>query len=406
MDTQNRKTNTHSLPSSGLPAIYEAGYKRARAANAALAERYVRQTTVGDAAADAVMDELAPRTTGEVNRLIFGMMHQDEGQRRAAPRVVRDFFQQVEQSPAWFDPKALVSGCRAFHSNPTVFMQAFVVATLRNASTPIAKSFHASGRVMGGFGLRRIRQNTRHFIEIMLPHALERQADGWKLSVRIRLVHARLRRLIRDESDWDEQVYGVPLSAAHLALAASNFSATTARFANMLGAKLGTEERDAFMQVWRHSSWLMGVPENLLFGGDYDATAEFSEVGHSCEPPPDDESRAVAKAVVEALPLIAGKDPNVHDAFITHAWRVARALLGKELADGLEIPQFQTFGVLTRTRALNGALERIGRLSPALGKKLYGAAGGAFAFLLEASMLQELGYRLPDHLDTDRSIPW
>ena len=60
----------------------------------------------------------------------------------------------------------------------------------------------------------------------MLPDALKRQGDGWKLSVRIRLVHARVRRLIRTSGDWDEAVYGAPLSAAHLALASANFSAT------------------------------------------------------------------------------------------------------------------------------------------------------------------------------------
>ena len=110
---------------------------------------------------------------------------------------------------------------------------------------------------MSGFGPRRVRQNTRHFIEIMLPGALDRQGDGWKLSVRIRLVHAQLRRLIRDQGNWDEEVYGTPLSAAHMALASANFSATTLR----LGAEMDEEMRYGYMHAWRYASWLIGTPE-------------------------------------------------------------------------------------------------------------------------------------------------
>lgn len=390
-------------PPPQYPRVYEDGYERVRTVNAALADEYVRHTTVSDLAADAVMDELASLTIGDVNLLINDLMHQDKSAQRNAPAVVRDFFRQLEEVPQWFDPAALTTGCRAFHSNPNLFLQAFVVATLRNASTLIAKSFYASGRVMGRFGLRRIRQNTRHLIEIMLPGALERQGDGWKLSVRIRLVHARLRRLIRDESDWDESVHGVPLSTAHISLAAANFSATTLRYAELLGVKLAAEYRDGYMQVWRHASWLIGVPEHLLFEGDYRRTAEFAKVGHLCEPPPDDESRAIAQALVEAMPLIAKKEGDAHDAFVRQVSRCARALLGREFADGLGIPRLWTFGLLPSAHAVHRSGALVRRLSPALAAKLRGAN---FAFLLEASMLDDLGYRLPNHLDTDRSVPW
>jgi len=195
------------------PSVYRRGYERARVNDPDLAEQYIRQTTVSDEPADAVMDALAPFDAGEVNRLVRAAM---EGGGGTVPATLRDFFREAERTPAWFDPQALRPGYDAFHEQSNLFIPAFVVGTLRNASTLIAKSFYASGRVMGAFGLRRIRQNTRHFIEIMLPNALDREGDGWKLSVRIRLVHARLRRLIRDSGAWDESVYGVPLSRAHI----------------------------------------------------------------------------------------------------------------------------------------------------------------------------------------------
>ena len=390
--------------SSGVPSAYRESFERARAVNPDLAEQYIRLTTASDEPADAVMDALARFDTAEVNRLVrVGM---DEGWKETELAALRDFFREAERVPAWFDPRALRPGYEAFHEQSELFIPAFVVATLRNASTLIAKSFYASGRVMGGFGLRRIRQNTRHFIEIMLPNALDRHGDGWKLSVRIRLVHARLRRLIRDTGAWDESVYGVPLSRAHMALASANFSATMLRYAEMMGADLDDGKRNGFMQAWRYASWLIGTPEHLLFEGDYDKTVEFGHIAHQCEPPPNDESRAIAKAVVEALPLIAQetrKDWNKHDAFVDHTYRVARALLGDNVADSLGFPAHRTAGLLAWMRMKQRTIKTSRGLLPGAAKRW---RGDNFAFLLEASMLEEPRYRLPDHLDTDESTPW
>ena len=367
-----------------IPSVYRDGYERARAVNPDLAEQYIRQTTMSDGPADAVMDALSGLDTGEVNRVVQTCMAGGGG----SPALC-DFFREAERTPAWFDPKALYPGYEAFHEQSDLFIPAFVVATLRNASTLIARSFYASGRVMGAFGLRRIRQNTRHFIEIMLPNALDLHGDGWKLSVRIRLVHARLRWLIRDTKAWDESVYGVPLSPAHMALASANFSATMLRYAGMLGASLDAEKRHGFMQAWRYASWLIGTPEHLLFEGDYDRTVEFGEVAHLCEPPPNDESRAIAKAVVEALPLIAQEnepDWSRHDAFVDHTYRVARALLGDGLADGLGFPAHRTAGLLAWMRMKQRTVKASRGLVPPVARRW---RGESFAFLLEASMLEE-----------------
>ena len=98
---------------------------------------------------------------------------------------MQEFFEKLEDQPAWFDPDAVLPGRRAFHEYSDLFIPAFFVVTLQNAATLIAKAFYTTGRVRTEHGLRRIRQNTRHFIEIMLPGAMRRHGDGWKLSVRI-----------------------------------------------------------------------------------------------------------------------------------------------------------------------------------------------------------------------------
>lgn len=116
----------------------------------------------------------------------------------------------------------------------------------------MSRLFHITGRVLGDYGPRRIRQSTRHFIEIMLPGSLGRQGDGWKMSVRSRLIHPQIRRLARESEAWDEAAYGVPVSVAHLGLASANFSATVLRLAEVLGASGLDADR---AQVPRPGAW-------------------------------------------------------------------------------------------------------------------------------------------------------
>lgn len=387
-----------------IPSVYQPGYAKARAANPDLAAKYLDQTGIGDPVADDVANALASCNQPTVHRFINAGMEQDAKTLADAPQPLRAFFSRIEVPPPWFDPASVRAGCRAFHAYSDLFITAFFAVTLENAATLMSKAFYVTGGVTTGQGPRRIRQHVRHFIEIMLPGALDRQGEGWKLSVRIRLVHAQIRRLIRASGEWDEAVYGAPLSAAHAALASANFSAIMLRHAARLGAHLDDEARAGFMQIWRYASWLIGTPEPLLFDGDEAKTAEFSRVAGLCEPPANDESVVIANTLVNALPLIPGlTNLAAQRSMLTHTYRVSRALLGHELADRLKFPRQRTAGLLTWLKWKRGARRMAHRVAPRMARKW---RGKNFVFLLDASMLDDLSYRLPDQLKADKASPW
>ena len=387
-----------------IPSAYRSGYEKARALNPELAAEYVEHTAVGDPEADDVVDALASFDQREAHRFIQAGMEQDSKALADAPLALREFFERIETPPPWFDPDSVHAGCRAFHEYSDLFIPAFFVVTLQNAATLISKAFYMTGRVKTTHGLRRIRQNTRHFIEIMLPGALERHGEGWKLSVRIRLVHAQVRRLLRATGNWDEAEFGVPLSAAHMALSSANFSATMLWQAERLGARPGAESRASFMRIWRYASWLIGSPEPLLFEGDESRTAELHRIATACEPPPGDESAVIANALVNAVPQVAGVvDPVEQRKMALHVFRVSRALLGNEVADRLRFPRQQTAGLLAWLRWKRGILGVAHRLAPRMAGHW---RGNNFAFLLDASMIPDLSYRLPDRLEAEKTSPW
>ena len=365
---------------------------------------YIRHTMLDDPFADAAVAELSSFGVAEANRFIRAGMDHDHRTLGTAPHALRDFFAELETPPRWWDPEASRLGCKAFHDYSDLFIAAFFVTTVQNAATLIAKAFYATGRVNSLFGPRRVRQNTRHFIEIMLPGALDRHGEGWKLSVRIRLVHAQVRRLIRASGQWDESVFGVPLSSAHMGVASANFSATMLRQATRLGAVMDRATRDSFMQIWRYTSWLIGTPESLLFEGDEEKTHELYRIARACEPPPGEESVVIARALLEALPKIAGKsDPEEAKAMQDQAYRVARALIGDELADQLQLPKARVRGILAMMRTTRRLVRVQHQLVPSVAMAW---RSSAFAFLLDAALLDDLSYRLPDHLKAEKATPW
>ena len=199
------------------PSAYVEGYRKARRHNHALADSYIRHTTIGDPALDSVMEEISSLPPHHLHRFIKAGIDQEKETLRAAPESLREFFENLEDPP-WFDYEAFRPGVRAFHLNTTKILVAFVTGVLiEGFATMIAKSFATTGRVLSPLtARRRLMQNNRHLLEVFFPGGLRRDGDGWKLSMRLRFVHARVRHLLANSDAWDTDAWGTPISAAHL----------------------------------------------------------------------------------------------------------------------------------------------------------------------------------------------
>ena len=389
-----------------IPSCYTPGYEKARALDPERASNYIAHTMIGDPEADAVIEQLVPFGQGKTMQFLRAAMDKrDENILRKAPPLVRDFFERMESPPDWLDFSALTPGCRMFHRNSRLVLGAFVGGTLvEGFSTNISKSFFITGRVRDQ-GVRRLKQNNRHMIEIFMPGGLERDGDGWKLSVRVRMIHAQVRSLLKHSEDWDTDSWGVPLSAAHVGFALTAFSARLLRHLKSLGAEYNDEERKSFMDVWRYAGYLMGIPETILYRDEEDALKLF-EIGLMCEPPPQLESAVMANSLINSAPLVIGiEEPAARRNLAKYVFSISRALIGNTLADDLMYPAHSTFGVLAWFRMQ----ERYHRI---LEKILPGRARDnnftRFTSLLEASMFDEAGisYRLPDHVYAEESGKW
>ena len=344
------------------------------------------------------MEEIGDLSSGDVQRFIKAGIEQRTEKLREAPQALRNFFDEFEE-PHWLNYSAFAPGVRAFHENVDFMLAAFVAGVLvEGFSTTIAKSFSMTGRVAATS--RRLRQNNRQLMEIFFPNGLYRDGDGWKLSVRVRFVHARIRYLLAKSDDWDFEAWGTPLSAANLGLAISVFSRRLLDFAALLGARFSQEEEDSILAVWRYSGFLMGIPESILYTNGREAR-EIHRIAFLCEPPPDADSVAMANALINAIPKVANiSDPVEKRKTIALAYRVSRALIGKKLADDFEYPNPPAFATLFGYRMK----QRMLRWMKSTGL----IRAGNFTKMLEISIYDDEGvsYRMPDHIKHRSSSPW
>ncbi len=380
-----------------LPSAYFGARERAQGLDTDLIDLYLENVRAGDPEADAVLAALAsfPEAVGQ--SWIRAGIEKGPMAISDAPPLVREFFAEIERVPDWFEPSRVLAGCRAFHRHSEMFIGAFVGAVLiEGFSTLISKSFSITGRLTDQ-GVQRLKQNNRHLLEIFVPGGLDRHGDGWKLSVRIRLIHARVRSLLSRSDDWDATAWGVPLSSSHVAFATAAFSGLLLKRVAMLGVRLSDEERESFMMIWRYSGRLMGVPDRLCCDGEA-AALRLHSVGTRCEPPPGIESKLLANGLINSAPIVAGIDnPVARRRLTAKIYRVSRALIGDQLANALNYPPSRSTGVLAVLRGRNRLEEWVETVFPAIAKR---RRVGQFQQMMGLSHYDAKGlaYRLPERV--------
>ena len=386
-----------------IPGAYTEGYAKARVHDPALADLYIEHTCIGDPELDPVMEEIASLPNDRLTRFIRAGIIQEEGGLKDAPQALRDFFQRIDtETPPWLDHQAFRPAIRVFNLNVTNMLIAFVCGVLiEGFATLIAKSFFATGRVLDpNTGKRRLMQNNRQLLEVFYPGGLEREGDGFRLSLRVRFVHARIRQLLAHSDTWDYARYGTPISAAHLGFALTVFSMRLLQYSALVGTNFNKEEHASVMDVWRYTGYVMGLPEAVIYKTEEEARKIF-DIAYMCEPPPDEDCAATANGLISAIPVTASiENPQEAESVKALAYRISRALIGNDLADALHFPRMNTTGTLFAWRTK----QRFQRLVRS--KQLLRSQN--FTQLLEISEYEEGGssYRLPDHAESSKSNPW
>ncbi|NUP05423.1 MAG: DUF2236 domain-containing protein [Polyangiaceae bacterium] len=317
-----------------------------------------------DPLAEAVVQAFSEMAPGKGKRVLDRAL--DEGIERvpSPPRALVALFEQLHETPFWVDPEQLAVGGRAMLRTGIFGLFALGAGSLPlSYATPAANKPLTFSRRLVEMAPRRILDTMRFHLHTCTPGGLAPGADGFKTTVRVRLVHAQMRRLLLASKGWNHAAWGAPINQVDQAYATVLFSAYPLGWLSKLGVHFTADERDAAIQLWRYSGHLMGVDATLLPATEAEAR-RFGELYELTQERPDDDARALVRALVNAAPVLGqsyfGRTDWIPGAFST----LARFFLGPQRADDLGLPASSYAALTPLLRAAVVQTEAVRRVSP------------------------------------------
>ncbi|GAB2564024.1 oxygenase MpaB family protein [Nocardia heshunensis] len=335
---------------------------------------YRRFTTMGDPLADAVVEMFRRLPTGTGRAMFETALENGIDAVPDAPAELKAFFAHVDSVPFWLDQDKLDRAARVSgRVGPWATNLALSMFSLNGGYLA-----SRAGKVLVGTGglsaeamaPRRVVETATWWIDVTGPGGLERFAPGFKNTVRVRIMHAQVRAGMNRRPDWDYENWDHPINQSLTAGTLMLFSLATIAGCNAVGLTFSKKEKAAVYHLWRYVGHLIGLDPEILPADETD-TWRLLWLQADYEFLPDEDSRALSKALVSALGPIYGFDgPGLRARALRHIFTMysvsySRILLGKTNSDFLEMPYSRVFlAAVLATAAVNGALEIPRRLIP------------------------------------------
>jgi len=223
------------------------------------------------------------------------------------PAFMHDFFAHLDAEPLWLDRDLLAAGqratCRTGVMGTLVMRDAALMGGYGNAA--INKPLVFTG-ALAESAARRTSETRAFAIDVTRPGAMDRYGKGFKTTVKVRFLHAVLRKRIRSHPDWRDEEWGIPINQGDML--ATNLAFSVAYMAGMkvLGFRYTARERDGIVHLWRYIGYLMGIDERVLVSSEREGLRILYTVLIS-QPEADADTRKLALALMNEPYDVAGK---------------------------------------------------------------------------------------------------
>lgn len=212
---------------------------------------------IGDPLADPVADLVFRKKPAGKDLLAFA-----EAEAAVGDEACAAFIAAAHQVPAWVDFSIMQPGAELFLRNSLASVAVFVLHSLLLTYIPVnmARVLIHTGRLRGQL-LRRLYETATMVRDVLEPGALKPGNAGWRSVLRVRILHALVRRSILRGGRWTFEMQ--PINQTELAQTGTLFGFVVADGLERLGLPVSGEEKDSYQHLWRYANWLQGVPEVL-----------------------------------------------------------------------------------------------------------------------------------------------
>ena len=293
----------------------------------------------GDPLADAVVTMYGQLPAGQGRKMVDQALEQGIASLNNPPQALITLFEQIDREPLWLDRDLLRLGCEVSYR---VGLSGELV--LRNMSLmggylagAAAKPLVFTGQ-LDRMANRRLVETGKFWMDVTTPGGLERDQEGFKSAVRVRLMHAQVRSMLLKSDSWDMR-WGHPLNQWDSMGTILEFSVIFLTGLRSLGYLFSRREREAVVHLWRYVGYLMGVDERILPTNEQDSMRTLyhliATIGDS-----DADTRRLGEALANAS--LQNRDGWLQERIgkLEYTLRAgySRYILGNEAADKLGLP--------------------------------------------------------------------
>lgn len=342
-----------------------------------LPERMLPYFERADPLADAVVEALEGDAPSSREQRIDAALR---GDLSGAPAALRQLVESAQRVPPWVDWQRLERA-------NDVFLRAGMLGGITLGLCSLVHGYAApagnkplafSGRLKERAD-RRLAETSRFVTAVTELGGLRPGALGWRLVLRVRLMHAAVRRLLLGSGRWSHEAWAHPINQHDMLATILLFSNVFIDGIRRFGVHVTPDEADDYQHLFRWVGELIGVDSALLPASHAEATrlATFIDLTQG---PPDEDSRALVAALLER-PLQAARTPRElrrAERQVAVATGLCRSLIGEELADQLGLRRdghrHWALGVRMTLNVLESArrgMPRLNELVRALGSRYW-----------------------------------
>lgn len=325
-----------ALPNAGLAVAWYG----------ALGQAWMNGMWQADPLADAVVADPAGPAAG---RAVRTLMERGVGAVADAPPSVQALLAQITSEPDWLDRDRLDRASDVLVRYTAQWGLVLGAASLLAGADNwiAAKPLLLTGRYGNQPAVRSIEVG-EWLSRVVSPGGMAVDGPGFGHTVRVRMIHAHVRRYIdrraaAGELEWDHAAWGVPIPQPYMAFTLAEFGHISLAAMEQLGVRLRPDELDDIYHLWRYVGHVIGVEPDLNPTSAADHV-RIEQLYKLTSPGPDAYSRDFVRALTEEYlaPQLATVLPG------PAAWRertatslmygMSRVFLGDQAADELGIP--------------------------------------------------------------------
>lgn len=227
--------------------------------------RLGERLTVGDEPMDRLVEWMSSAGMEQMRPLFDRALVEGIANVPEAPDPLRDFFVGVESLPDWVDADKLRRGQRALRRGGADGMYVARDVSLLGGYqfSGFNKTLLRTGALEKGSN-KRFAETMQWAMDVISDGGLAPLSVGYRSTLRVRLIHAMVRRHVAAMPDWRGDEWGLPVNQTDMAATLVGALIAPPVGAIGMGIVPTPGDLDAIAHLTRYVGWLIGVQDEWL----------------------------------------------------------------------------------------------------------------------------------------------